>query len=257
MNQSSTNSSSWRLAMILAGLGGLLGLMALIIFISTPEESVGDVAAIEDSLIPGAPPALPPVMEKEQGPTDTVVTDEADTPAIAPNEVGRLDELSVDIVPTPVRLRIDRISVDAPVEPYGIDTDTGQMAVPQNVRDIGWYEYGPSPGQPGSAVLAAHVDLAGKGPGVFYRLRELEPGDRVSVSYDDGAVVAFVVQARVQYDKDELPLDTLFSRDGEPVLTLITCGGGFSESTRSYDSNVVVYAVPIEVPESLPEVEAA
>jgi hypothetical protein len=26
---------------------------------------------------------------------------------------------------------------------------------------------------------------------------------------------------------------------------LITCGGGFSESSGSYDSNVVVYAVPI------------
>jgi len=39
---------------------------------------------------------------------------------------------------------------------------------------------------------------------------------------------------------------------GSPVLTLITCGGSFSESTRHYDSNVVVYAVPVRLPEPGP-----
>jgi hypothetical protein len=48
------------------------------------------------------------------------------------------------------------------------------------------------------------------------------------------------------YLKDELPLEAIFSRDGDAVLTLVTCGGGFSASTGRYDSNVVVYAVPVE-----------
>jgi hypothetical protein len=72
----------------------------------------------------------------------------------------------------------------------------------------------------------------------------LEEGDRVAVSYDDGSETGFRVVARVTYDKDELPLDVIFSREGPPVLTLITCGGGFNTNIGSYDSNVVVYAVP-------------
>jgi sortase (surface protein transpeptidase) len=95
-------------------------------------------------------------------------------------------------------------------------------------------------------VLAAHVDTAEQGAGAFFRLRELRPGDEVVVDYDDGSSGRFIVEARVTYDKDSLPLHRVFARDGSPVLTLVTCGGGFSRSSRSYDSNVVVYAVPAD-----------
>jgi hypothetical protein len=40
-------------------------------------------------------------------------------------------------------------------------------------------------------------------------------------------------------------LDRIFAKDGDPVLTLITCGGDFNRSLRSYEDNVVTYAVPI------------
>jgi len=36
---------------------------------------------------------------------------------------------------------------------------------------------------------------------------------------------------------------TLFARTGQPRLTLITCGGAFNRTTRSYDNNIVVTAV--------------
>lgn len=52
--------------------------------------------------------------------------------------------------------------------------------------------------------------------------------------------------ARANHLKTELLLDAIFSREGDPVLTLVACGGGFSRSTGSYDSNVVVYAVPVD-----------
>lgn len=126
------------------------------------------------------------------------------------------------------------------------------MAVPDNVTDVGWYKFGPSPGEPGSAVLAAHVDLASSGPGVFFDLRTLEEGDSVVVSYEDGSESSFRVVARVNYEKDELPLDVIFSREGPPVLTLITCGGGFNRNIARYDSNVVVYAVPKSVDNASP-----
>ncbi|UCG41220.1 MAG: class F sortase, partial [Acidimicrobiia bacterium] len=72
----------------------------------------------------------------------------------------------------------------------------------------------------------------------------LTPGDFVEVETEEGSQT-WVVRAVETIEKDELPLERVFARGGEPVLTLITCGGSFSRSLSSYDSNVVVVAVPL------------
>jgi sortase (surface protein transpeptidase) len=92
-------------------------------------------------------------------------------------------------------------------------------------------------------VLAGHVDY-GAGRAVFFELAELEPGALVAVGFGDGSERRFRVVARRLYDKDDLPA-RVFTRHGGPVLTLITCGGSYDASARSYDGNVVVYAVPV------------
>ncbi|HEX2368655.1 MAG TPA: class F sortase [Acidimicrobiia bacterium] len=156
-----------------------------------------------------------------------------------------IEHLDVAAPPAPVRVKIEAIGVDAAVAALGIDPDNGQMDVPPNVSEVGWYRHGPVPGEAGSSVMAAHVDLSGPGRGVFWSLGELEPGDRIIVAYADGTSAEFSVEARNTYLKTELPLDAIFARGGTPVLTLVTCGGGFNTSIGRYDSNVVVYAVPV------------
>ncbi len=198
------------------------------------NESSGDVSAVESALRPDNPTSV------VFGETTTTTTP---PPGDEPEEPGLELPENRDPIAAPVGLRIDRLSVDAPVDSYGVDS-SGQMDVPDNVTDVGWYKFGPSPGEPGSAVLAAHVDLAGSGPGVFFDLDSLEEGDRVIVVHEDGSESPFRVVARATYEKEELPLDVIFSREGPAVLTLITCGGGFNRDIARYDSNVVVYAVP-------------
>src|SRR6185437_12791823 len=48
----------------------------------------------------------------------------------------------------PVRVRIPRIGVDAPIETVGLEAN-GTMGTPQSFSDVGWYGYGPTPGQAG------------------------------------------------------------------------------------------------------------
>ena len=49
------------------------------------------------------------------------------------------------------------------------------MAIPREVRQVGWYRYGPAPGDPaGAAVIAGHVDTEQQGAGALFPLR----GDR-------------------------------------------------------------------------------
>lgn len=228
-----------RLALLLI-VAGLIAVAGGYLLLADGSDSSGDVNNVEAALRP-ATPTGPLIGEQAPAnpvtePPEATIPTEEDPGGRSEGEVPATD---------PIGLRIERLGVDAPVGAYGVD-GSGQMAVPDNVTEVGWYRFGPAPGEDGSAVLAAHVDLAGSGPGVFYELDTLEVGDRLSVVYADGSETGFRVIARTTYDKTRLPLDVIFSREGPAVLTLITCGGAFNRSIKRYDSNVVVYAVPDE-----------
>lgn len=148
-----------------------------------------------------------------------------------------------DAGPAPIGLSIEGAQVsDAPVIPVGV-LENGEMEIPGRL-EVGWYRFGPSPGEEGSSVLAAHIAFDNR-PGVFRRLADLELGDIVTVDYDDGTSQDFEVIELAQYDKQELPFDRVFSKTGDPVLTLITCGGEFNRSISSYEDNIVAYAIPL------------
>ncbi len=144
--------------------------------------------------------------------------------------------------PAPIGLHIDAIGVnDATIVPVGI-LDNGEMEIP-GAKEVGWYQYGPTPGDAGSAVLAAHIAYNGRN-GVFNKLTAMSVGDLFEVAYDDGSYRTFVVTEVAQYDKTELPFDRIFAKDGDPGVVLITCGGTFNQSLRSYEDNDVVYGTP-------------
>ncbi|SHN27940.1 class F sortase [Cryptosporangium aurantiacum] len=144
----------------------------------------------------------------------------------------------------PQRLRIPDIGVDAVVLPVGVEPDTGEMEVPRAVDRVGWYRYGPAlDARAGSTVIAGHVDDADQGEGAFFELRNLGIGDRLTITGTDGTDRQYRLVAREVFDKSAVPLDRLFSREGEPRLTLVTCGGSFDSATRSYRDNIVVTAV--------------
>ena len=145
--------------------------------------------------------------------------------------------------PRPVGLTIGAIGVRAPIVPVGVEAGSRHVQVPSDVHLVGWYRYGPSPGAGGSAVLLGHVDSWTQGPGVFFRLRELEPADVITVTFANGSESPFQVVARRSYPKSGLP-SKLFERKGPSILVLVTCGGSFDQSTRSYSDNIVVFAVP-------------
>ncbi len=159
-------------------------------------------------------------------------------PAIG-TQSGRLDALPDTAVVPPVALRIPALGIDAPVRSVGVEAD-GEMEVPA-ATDVGWYRFGPAPGAPGSAVLAAHVDYDGK-RGVFFDLRRLAGGDRVEVTMADGSEQVFEVLDVEQIPKGALRDSGVFARTGAPRLALITCGGSFDADARSYRDNIVVHA---------------
>jgi hypothetical protein len=155
-----------------------------------------------------------------------------------------LDHLPQPTGPQPVTVRIDPIGISGPVTPVGVQAESGELAVPPVAGVVGWYQYGPAPGESGSAVLAGHVDWHGA-LGVFFRLAKVEVGSVVTIGFGDGSTRAFQVVERRLVLKPELPVEEVFARSGPPSLVLVTCGGEFDRSRRRYRSNVVVVATPV------------
>jgi sortase (surface protein transpeptidase) len=163
-------------------------------------------------------------------------------PAERPASSGEAVTTPVGATPvgaTPVGISIPAIGVDAPVVAVGLRPD-GAMEVP-GVRLAGWYRLGPRPGDPGPAVIVGHVDSR-RGPAVFYRLRRLRPGARIVVRRAGGAASVFTVETVERQPKAALPVGRIWTRTGQPVLRLITCGGSFDRASGHYRDNVIVYA---------------
>jgi hypothetical protein len=143
----------------------------------------------------------------------------------------------------PVSLTIPVIGVSTRLVSLGLAAD-GSLQVPSSTVVAGWYTGSPRPGAVGSAVIVGHIDSL-QGPGVFFRLPELRPGDQVYVRRADGTLVRFRVTAVQTYLKDRFPTQAVYGATPDPELRLITCGGAFDAATSHYLSNIVVYATEV------------
>lgn len=140
----------------------------------------------------------------------------------------------------PKELQIPSIKVDAKVQEVGI-TYKGNMGVPNNYTDVGWYKYGTLPGQIGSAVIDGHVDNGFALPGVFKNLGNVQKGDSIYVIDQDGKKERFVVTDISIYGYKDDTSD-IFNRSGGAWLRLITCTGNWIPSAQTDDHRVVVTA---------------
>jgi hypothetical protein len=144
----------------------------------------------------------------------------------------------------PTHLDVPAIGVDSVIHPLGQAAD-GSVQVPPLSRDswAGWYRHSPTPGQLGPAIILGHVDSAKYGPGVFFRLGALRPRDTITITRADHIDAVFTVQRVVSVPKDHFPTIAVYGPTAVPALRLITCGGRFNVSARSYESNIIAFAV--------------
>jgi hypothetical protein len=143
----------------------------------------------------------------------------------------------------PVAVDIPAIGVHSKLLHLGVNPD-GTIRVPSlstRADEAAWYKYSATPGQMGVSVIEGHVDSY-QGAAVFFRLGALRPGDSIDVTLANGTTAVFRVTGVRQYAKTRYPSDTIYSATGFPALRLITCGGSFDYTSRSYLSSTVVFA---------------
>ena len=164
-------------------------------------------------------------------------------PAPTPGTTSPGSPAAAEPVAAPVSLTIPAIGVTSELLRLGLNDD-GTVEVPPLGPDdqAGWYERGPAPGAVGPAVLLGHVDSAASGPGVFFELGALQPGDEVSVSRADGTAAVFAVDRVERHPKDDFPTIEAYGNTADAQLRLITCGGAFDPAAGSYEDNVIAFA---------------
>jgi sortase A len=159
---------------------------------------------------------------------------------IVPKNVAEAVENIKDNPLYPKRLSIPAIKVNAEINLVGI-TKKGNMATPTNFKDVGWYKYGPIPGEKGSALIAGHVNNGLSWPAVFGNLEDLKIGDDIYVERESGETIHFVVRSMGVYDFDG-STDEVFASSDEELLKLITCSGTWIPEYRTHDKRLVVTA---------------
>jgi sortase (surface protein transpeptidase) len=152
--------------------------------------------------------------------------------------VGTVEPTAAAVAPA--RVRIPAVGIDSTLDRLGTDA-AGALVPPADFAQAGWFTGSPAPGAVGPAVLAGHVD-SWRGPAVFFRLAQLHDGDDVLVTRADGTTLRFTVTRVMRYPKSAFPTAEVYGPTGDPQLRLITCGGSFDRSRRSYLDDVVVFA---------------
>lgn len=139
----------------------------------------------------------------------------------------------------PESLKIPAIGVDTSVQHLGT-TETGEMAVPDDIDEVSWFSPGYQPGQNGRAVIAGHVDGI-DGPAIFWDLSELQPGDEITVE-GEGRQLIYKVHTMESVPLDHADVPKIFGYSSSPELVLITCSGTYDFSRGTREERLVVYA---------------
>jgi LPXTG-site transpeptidase (sortase) family protein len=141
----------------------------------------------------------------------------------------------------PVKLVIQKLHVEAPIEVLGTDA-SNVMEAPNRPVDAAWYRFTSKPGSGSNAVFSGHRDFARVGPAIFWHLDQLAPGDLIEVVSPQRTEIAYRVSETWQYGLTTIPMKQVLATDVGDEVTLITCSGRYTPST-GYDHRLVVRAV--------------
>jgi len=123
---------------------------------------------------------------------------------------------------SPARIVARAAGIDARIVAVGLDAQ-GMPVVPDH--DVGWYNRSALPGQGDNIVLWGHVlrfSYAPRIPAPFARLKELRPGDRLTLYDTAGVASDYVVTRQVWARPDEVEW---VLPQGSERLTLVSCIG--------------------------------
>jgi hypothetical protein len=181
--------------------------------------------------------SIPPLRIAAPDPVTGVVTVSTDHPSETKPNAATYHSTATGNEPKVIRL--PGINAEGFIQKVGVD-QSRQIAVPTNIHLAGWFIDAVAPGDAGLSIIDGHLDGSSQ-PGIFANLGQLKPGDTYEIELASGSIRRFRVKT-VQSLSVAAAASVLFSQIpglARPV-NLITCGGVFVKSAKSYDQRVVV-----------------
>lgn len=181
------------------------------------------------------------------GPTLSLTPEATPTATLPPGDDSPISQF---VVP--------KFGIAAPVQVKGVDANN-VMESPDGPTNVAWYDFSGKPGFGSNAVFSGHVDYINYGAAVFWHIKELVAGDTIEVHLESGTVYTYAVES-VQFVSANPTQDELREIVGpttNDVITMITCGGTFSQETHQYDHRTVVRARRVLEPAIEPEATPA
>lgn len=143
-------------------------------------------------------------------------------------------------IPLHLNISTPSVDVDTNIQSLGIISN-GDMDVPNNINEVGWFSFGPRPGEKGNAVIAGHLNGPNGEEGVFANLDKLKAGDKLFIRDSNGTIITFVVKESRIYDSGYAE-EVFSSNDNGVHLNLVTCNGTWDKDKESYNKRLVVFA---------------
>jgi len=140
----------------------------------------------------------------------------------------------------PKRLVVDSIQMDLNLVPVEVGEE-GVMEVPRGWDIGGWFRGSALAGEEKNLVINAHYDTDAGSPAAFWKLKNVRVGDTVVVYDVHGRSFSYKI-TEISYVgiDDSSRLDILRNQDGVSTITLITCGGVWSDFAHTYSARLVV-----------------
>lgn len=122
-------------------------------------------------------------------------------------------------LPQPVHISLPDVSIDLPIVPSTIHGQKWETTS----SGVSYLDLSPIPGEEGNSILYGHNWTQLLGP-----LVKAVPGQLIYISYADGSVKTFRIEATALVASDDVHI---LDPSSEPLLTLYTCAG-FMDSKR-------------------------
>ena len=122
-------------------------------------------------------------------------------------------------------------------------TSDDSIAVPTSGYDTGWYNGSAKPGQAGAMFIYGHVAGWNEG-GVFYNLKKLKPGDKITVTRGDNTTYTYRVDSLKVYPVTNVDMNTVLSPTDptRPGLNLMTCVWTVVNGKSEFNSRQVIFS---------------
>ncbi|MHB8870967.1 MAG: class F sortase [Candidatus Doudnabacteria bacterium] len=139
-----------------------------------------------------------------------------------------------------MRLKIPNIKVNSAIESIGL-TSQGELDVPKELTNTGWFNLSAPPGNKGTSVIDGHFGWKNDVQAVFDNLHTLLKGDKVYIVDENNIIITFIVREIKTYDISDDVSGVFASNDDKSHLNLITCYGEWNKTEQGYPQRLVIF----------------